>query len=82
MLEGRISKLDLDRRSAVIVATDGREYTVSIPEEANIEVSELETVGTMGGTIEDLEVGFHVAFEAKDHQPDGSCTCINLESIS
>ena len=82
MLEGRISKLDLARRSAVIVATDGREYTVSIPEEANIEVSELETVGTMGGTIEDLEVGFHVAFEAKDHQPDGSCTCINLESIS
>lgn len=82
MLEGRISKLDLDRRSAVIVATDGREYTVSIPVEANIEVSELETVGTMGGTIEDLEVGFHVVFEAKDHQADGSCTCTNLESIS
>ena len=82
MVEGTISKLDLARRSVVIVATDGREYTVSIPADANIEVSELETVGTVGGTIEDLEVGFHVAFDAQDHQPDGSCTCITLESIS
>ena len=82
MLEGRISKLDLARRSVVIVAMDGREYTVSIPVDANIEVSEPETVGTMGGTIEELEVGFHVAFEAKDHQPDGSCTCTTIECIS
>ena len=82
MLEGRIRELDVRARKAVIEATDGKEYAVHFPEDAIIEVSELETVGTMGGDLEDLEVGYLVEFEVKDLQADGSCACMDLASIS
>ena len=82
MLEGTIRKLDLDNRTAVIAVDDGKELTVKFPEGLVIGVSELETVGTMGGDLEDLDVGYIVEFEVHDHQEDGTCTCLSLESIS
>ena len=82
MLEGTIRKLDYENRTAVIAVDDGQELTVKFPEDIVIGVSELETVGTMGGDLEDLEVGYLVEFEVHDHQKDGTCTCVSLESIS
>ena len=82
MLEGTIRKLDLENRTAVIAVTDGKKLTVKFPEDLVIGVSELETVGTMGGDLEDLDVGYIVEFEVHDHQEDGTCTCLSLESIS
>ena len=82
MLEGIIRKLDYKNRTAVIAVDDGQKLTVKFPEDIVIAVSEPETVGTMGGDLEDLEVGYLVEFEVHDHQDDGTCTCVSLESIS
>ena len=82
MLEGTIRKLDYENRTAVIAVDDAQELTVKFPKDIVIGVSELETVGTMGGELEDLEVGYLVEFEVHDHQKDGTCTCVSLESIS
>ena len=58
------------------------EHLVRFPSEAIIDVIEPETVGTMGGEFEDLDVGYHVVIEGRDFADDGSCTCVSLECIS
>ena len=45
MIEGRITKLDLENRSAVIVLDDGTEHAVKFPERMNVEIVEDETMG-------------------------------------
>lgn len=82
MLEGTIRRLDLDRRTAVIVTEGGEEVMVRFPPGVNIEVSELETVGTVGGDLEDLDIGYLVEIEVRNHNEDGSCDCASLVSIS
>ncbi len=82
MIEGRITRIDAEQRSALIIEQDGAEHLVRFPAEAIIEVSEPETVGTMGGEFEDLEVGYHVVVEGRNFADDGSCTCVSLECIS
>lgn len=82
MVEGIIRKIDLQNRRAEVVAKDGNKLDVYFPEDAVIEVSELETVGTVGGELEDLDVGYLVELEVGDHKEDGKCTCLSLVSIS
>ena len=82
MVEGRISTIDVKNRTAVITEDNGRELTVHFPEGVSIEVSELETVGTVGGELEDLDVGYLVELEVGESHSDGSCTCASLVSIS
>ena len=82
MIEGRISRINADDRSALIIAENGAEHLVRFPSEAIIDVIEPETVGTMGGEFEDLDVGYHVVIEGRDFADDGSCTCVSLECIS
>ncbi len=81
MVQGQIRQLDPARRTAVIVLEDGREVSVTFPPKANIEVREPATMGTMGGTIEDLKVGYWVNVELHEH---GStpCSCSSLVCIS
>lgn len=81
MVEGTIKRLDLTSRTALVALSDGKELAVTFPEHANIEVAEPETMGTMGGTIEDLREGFIVELDLQ-HHADGSCTCVSAVCVS
>jgi hypothetical protein len=78
---GQIRQLDPVKRLALIALEDGREVSVTFPAGANIEVREPTTMGTMGGTLEDLKVGYWVEADLHEHQ-DKSCSCTSLLSIS
>ena len=82
MLEGKIRKLDLAERTLVVETDDGRQITAKVPEYANIEVSEPSTMGTIGGTLEDLGVGYLVRLDVHEAQADHPCTCFKVLSIS
>ena len=81
MVTGQIRKLDLANRLAVIALEDGREVAARFPDGANIEVLEPATMGTMGGTLEDLKVGYWVQAELHEHG-NNSCSCSSLVCIS
>lgn len=81
MVEGTIKKLDVASRSALVALSDGKELSVTFPERANIEVAEPETMGTMGGTLEDLREGYIVELDLQ-HHADGSCTCSSVVCVS
>ena len=82
MLEGKIRKLDVAERLLVVETHDGRQVTAKVPEHANIEVSEPNTMGTMGGTLEDLDVGYLVQLDVHDATDDHPCTCFKILSVS
>lgn len=82
MLEGTINKLDLKNRSAVILDEQGNEITIRFTERTNVEVAEDETVGTVGGELEDLEEGFLVELELTARNEDGSFYCDSVYCIS
>ncbi|HEX9843451.1 MAG TPA: hypothetical protein VGC20_11910 [bacterium] len=82
MLEGKIRRLDLVERTLVVETVDGRELTATVPERANIEVSEPNTMGTMPGTLEDLDVGYLVQMDVHETHDGHPCTCLSLVSIS
>ncbi|MFQ5881872.1 MAG: hypothetical protein ACE5I9_05300 [Candidatus Methylomirabilales bacterium] len=81
MVEGTVRKLDRVNRMAVIETSDGKEVTLRFPEDLAIEVAEEETMGTIAGTLEDLQEGYLVEFEHAELE-DGSCTCDSLTCIS
>jgi hypothetical protein len=81
VVTGQIRRLDPAARLAVIALDDGREITVTFPPGANIEVSEPCTMGTMGGTLEDLRVGYWVSVATHEHG-DNACSCSSLVCIS
>lgn len=78
---GQIRQLDPAKRVALIALEDGREVSVTFPAEAHIEVHEPSTTGTMGGTLEDLRVGYWVEADFHEHA-DKSCSCTSLLCIS
>ncbi len=78
---GQILKLDPAQHTAVIALEDGREVSVTFTEHANIEVVEPCTLGTMGGTLEDLKVGYWVEAELSE-QGEHACSCSSLVSLS
>lgn len=82
MLEGKIRRLDLAERTMVVVTRDGRELTARVPHHASIEVSEPNAVGTMGGSLEDLEEGYLVEMEVHEGDEEHPCTCLSIVSIS
>ena len=82
MIEGRISQLDLENRSAVIVEENGNQIQVNFALRTNVEVIEHETVGLMGGELEDLEEGYEVEFEVASINDDGSIICDSIACIS
>tara|TARA_Y100000294_G_scaffold100284_1_gene93075 strand:- start:1013 stop:1261 length:249 start_codon:yes stop_codon:yes gene_type:complete len=82
MIEGRISQLDLENRSAVIVEENGNQIQVNFTLRTNVEVIEHETVGLMGGELEDLEEGYYVEVEVASTNDDGSIICDSIASVS
>jgi hypothetical protein len=82
MIEGRISKLDLENRSAVVVEENGNQIQVKFALRTNVEVIEHETVGLMGGELEDLEEGYYVEVEVASTNDDGSIMCDSIASVS
>ena len=82
MIEGRISKLDLENRSAVVVEENGNQIQVNFALRTNVEVIEHETVGLMGGELEDLEEGYYVEVEVASKNDDGSIMCDSIASVS
>ncbi|HXG52935.1 MAG TPA: hypothetical protein VNN77_16170 [candidate division Zixibacteria bacterium] len=82
MIEARIKELDPARRRAVITTEDGREIVLTFPEGANIEIREPTTMGTMGGTLEDLREGYFVEVQLGPDDAGGSCACASLISVS
>ncbi len=82
MIEGRISQLDLENRSAVIIEENGNQIQVNFTLRTNVEVIEHETVGLMGGELEDLEEGYHVEIEVASTNDDGSIICDSIASVS
>ena len=82
MFEGTIQKLDLDNRQAVVEDQEGREIIVRFTERANVEVVEPETVGLMGGELEDLQEGYQVELELNAKNEDGSYFCDSVTCIS
>jgi len=82
MIEGRISQLDLENRSAVVVEENGNHIQVNFTLRTNVEVIEHETVGLMGGELEDLEEGYHVEVEVASTNDDGSIMCDSIACVS
>ncbi len=82
MIEGRISQLDLENRSAIIVEENGNQIKVNFALRTNVEVIEHETVGLMGGELEDLEEGYYVEVEVASTNDDGSIMCDSIASVS
>ena len=82
MIEARIKKVDVAHRTAVITTEDNRELSITFPEEANIEVAEEETMGTVGGELTDLQEGFYVELELDAQDADGKWSCGSLVCIS
>lgn len=82
MIEGRIKKVDPINRIAVITTRADEELTLTFPENANIEVAEPETMGTMGGELDDLREGFEVELEIGEAEQDGRRCCISLVCVS
>jgi hypothetical protein len=81
MAYGQIRELDVTKRTAVIALEDGRHVTLSFPPTANIEVLEPTTLGTMGGVLDDLKVGYWV--NASIHEPvSDACSCTSLICLS
>ena len=82
MIEGRISQLDLENRSAVVVEENGNQIHVNFALRTNVEVIEDETVGLMGGELEDLEEGYYVEIEVASKNDDGSIICASIACVS
>ena len=82
MLEGTIRKLDFQNRSAVIEEENGNELLVRFPHRVNVEILEPETVGLMGGELEDLEEGYEVELEFAKKNEDGSFICESIACLS
>lgn len=82
MIEGRIKKIDVAHRIAVITTDDNQDVTITFPEEANIEVAELETMGTEGGELGDLLEGYFVEVEVGAQDADGKWSCDSLVCVS
>ena len=82
MIEGRIKHLDVANRSALIVEGDGNEIQVNFALRTNVEVIEDETVGLMGGELEDLQEGFEVEIEVASKNKDGSVICDSIACVS
>ncbi len=82
MIEGRIKTINVAHRTAVITTEDNQDIAIIFPEEATIEVAEEETMGTVGGELEDLQEGYLVEVEVGEHDADGRLTCASLVCVS
>lgn len=81
MALGQILEIDPVENRAVIQFENGRRQAVTFAPHANIEVLEPCTMGTMGGTLDDLRVGYWVE-AAVDDRGSQVCACSSLRCLS
>ena len=81
MALGQILEIDPVKSYAVIQFENGRRQSVTFAADANIEVLEPCTMGTMGGTLADLRVGYWVE-AAVDDNGAPVCSCSSLRCLS
>jgi len=82
VIEARVKQIDLKQRTAIVTTQDNRDILLTFAEGANIEVREPTTMGTMGGTLEDLREGYFVEVELGADHADGKCACASLICVS
>lgn len=82
VIEARVKLINLTERTAIVTTQDNRDITLTFAEGANIEVREPTTMGTMGGTLEDLHEGYFVEVELGLDHADGKCACASLICVS
>ena len=82
MFEGTIQRLDMENRRAIVEDAEGREIVVRFAERANVEVVEPETVGLMGGELEDLAEGYLVQLDLGNQNEEGVFTCDSVTCLS
>jgi hypothetical protein len=81
LVDGQIRELDPALRRVVLALENGREVTMTVAPDANIEVVEPATLGTMGGTLEDLRVGYWVKAELSEPGVP-ACSCTSILCVS
>lgn len=81
MIDARIHRIDLPRRTLVVTTADGRDLTLTLHEGANIEVHEPTTMGTMAGSLADLREGYWVQVAVEERE-GGHCDCTSLVCVS
>ena len=80
MVEGSVKRIDPANRVVVIATEEGKEVTLHLGKESNIEVPEPATGGFMTGSFEYLREGYWV--EVKFTEGDGVCRCTSLSCRS
>ncbi len=81
MIDARIRRIDVSRRTILVTTADGRELTLTLDEGANIEVHEPTTMGTMAGSLADLREGYWVQV-ALEEQGGDHCRCASVVCVS
>ena len=80
MVEAQIKQVDRIRRTVLVTTTDGKELSLRIGDDTNIEIMELETAGEEPGSLEDLQEGYMV--EVEYSEADSGSACHSLVCIS
>ena len=80
MVEAQIKRVDLARRTVEVKTVDGRELSLRIGDDTDIEVMEWETAGEEPGTLEDIHEGYLV--EVEFTEGEGGYACHSLVCIS
>lgn len=81
MIDARIRTIDVPGRTVTVTTEDGRDVTLAVHDDANIEVLEPATMGMMRGTLDDLREGYWVQV-AFDEHAGGPCHCSALVCVS
>ncbi|MFQ5912062.1 MAG: hypothetical protein ACE5JS_02660 [Nitrospinota bacterium] len=80
MVEAQIKQVDRFRRTVMVKTADGRELSLRIGDDTDIEVMEWETAGNEPGSLEDLHEGYLVDVDFTE--ADSGCACHSLVCIS
>lgn len=81
MIEGKITSIDLERRTVGIMTRSGERLELAVPASLIVEICEPGSMGTTGGALEDLEEGYLVELDVESHA-DGTHTCASLVCVS
>jgi len=81
VIDARIRTIDLPRQTLIVSTEDGREVTLAVREDSNIEILEPATLGMMRGALSDLQEGYWVRV-AFDEDAGGPCHCSSLVCVS
>jgi hypothetical protein len=82
VIEARVKQIDLAHRRVIVTTQENAEIVLSFAPDANIEVREPTTMGTMRGDLADLREGYFVEIELGADHGEGRCACASLVCVS